>query len=305
MLGLKHAQPSDPQSEPPSEPPPVVALRPKASDALSLSLSPRTMRRTIGGLVALFLVLFFWRTIFVPIGSGHAGVLWSRFGGGTVLDKVYQEGYRVKYPWDSMAVYDLRLHKMEEELTVLTRDGLEVSMTVTARFAPRRERLPLLHQRIGPDYRETVVWPDVIAAVRSVVRQFKPEDLHVLGEEMLSERINAAAKAAITPYSVDLDGVLITKVRLPETVQNAIQEKLSQDQKVLTYDFLLKQAELEKQRRLIEAEGIREFEARSHVSILKWRGIEVTDRLANSPHSKVVVIGNGDDKLPILLSGEK
>jgi regulator of protease activity HflC (stomatin/prohibitin superfamily) len=301
MLGLKRERPSDPQSELT----PVATLRPKGSSALSLSVSPRTMRRTIGGLVALFLVLFFWRTIFVPIGSGQAGVLWSRFGGGTLLNKVYQEGYRVKYPWDSMAVYDLRLRKMQEDVTVLTRDGLEVSMTVTARFAPRRETLPLLHQKMGPDYRDTVVWPDVLAAVRSVVRQFKPEDLRVLGEEKLSEQINAAAKADISPYLVDLDRILITKVHLPETVQNAIQEKLAQEQKVLTYDFLLKQAELEKQRRLVEADGIREFEALSHVSILKWRGIEVTDRLANSPHSKVVVIGNGDDKLPILLSGEK
>jgi hypothetical protein len=62
---------------------------------------------------------------------------------------------------------------------------------------------------------------------------------------------------------------------------------------------------LEKRKRAIEAEGISEFEARSHVSILKWRGIEVTEALANSPHSKVIVLGTGADQLPILLSGDK
>jgi regulator of protease activity HflC (stomatin/prohibitin superfamily) len=163
----------------------------------------------------------------------------------------------------------------------------------------------MLHRKVGPDYREKVVWPDVVSVVRHVIRQYKPEDLHVLGEEKLSAQINAAAKAAIEPYWIDLDQILITKIRLPERIQNAIQEKLAQEQKVLTYDFLLKQADLEKQKRMIEAEGIREFEARSHVSILKWRGIEVTEALANSPNSKVVVLGTAEDKLPILLSGDK
>jgi prohibitin 1 len=268
-------------------------------------LSPRQMKLIVAGLICAFMILYFWRSVFIPIGSGHLGVLWSRFGGGTVIDKVYQEGYRIIFPWDHMSVYDVRVQKMQNEVTVLTRDGLEVAMTVTARFTPRAAQLPTLHQRVGPDYRDKVVWPDVVSVVRHVIRLYKPEEVQVLGEEKLSAQINAGAKAAIDPYWVDLDQILITKIRLPEHIQNAIQEKLAQEQKVLTYAFLLKQADLEKQKRVIEAEGIREFEERSHVSILKWRGIEVTETLANSPHSKVIVLGTGDDKLPILLSGEK
>jgi regulator of protease activity HflC (stomatin/prohibitin superfamily) len=268
-------------------------------------VSPRRMKLIIAGLVGVFLILYLWHLIFVPIGSGHLGVLWSRFGGGTVMDKIYDEGYRAKLPWDLMAVYDTRVQTMQDEVTVLTTDGLEVAMNVTARFVPRAAQLPLLHRKVGPDYRDKVVWPSVVSAVRHVIRQYKPEDLQVLGEEKLSAEVNAAAAAATAPYWVDLDQILITKVRLPERVQSAIQEKLAQEQKTLTYDFLIRQAELEKRKRTIEAESISEFEARSHVSILKWRGLEVTEALTNSPHSKVIVLGTGEDKLPILLSGDK
>ena len=36
-------------------------------------------------------------------------------------------------------------------------------------------------------------------------------------------------------------------------------------------------------------------------SLLKMRGIEATSKLAESPNSKVVVIGSGKDGLPIIL----
>ena len=35
------------------------------------------------------------------------------------------------------------------------------------------------------------------------------------------------------------------------------------------------------------------------------KGIEATEKLAASPNSKIIVIGNGDGDLPIILGGEK
>ena len=40
-------------------------------------------------------------------------------------------------------------------------------------------------------------------------------------------------------------------------------------------------------------------------NLLKMRGIEATSALANSPNSKVVIIGNSKDGLPIILGGDK
>jgi regulator of protease activity HflC (stomatin/prohibitin superfamily) len=176
---------------------------------------------------------------------------------------------------------------------------------VTARFAPRAADLPMLHRSVGPRYRETVVWPDVVAAVRHVIRQFKPDDLRVIGEADLAARIDAEARDDVRRHWVDLDRVLITRVALPERLNAEIENKLAQEQKALTYSFVLKQAEMESKKREIEAAGIKAFEDLSHVSILRWRAIEATERLAASPNTKIVVMGPGQNQLPVLLNADK
>jgi regulator of protease activity HflC (stomatin/prohibitin superfamily) len=263
--------------------------------------SARRMKLTIGGLIGVLALLYLWHSIFIPIRSGQTGVLWSRFNGGTVTDRVYGEGYRVIFPWDSMTIYDTRFQELHEDVQVLTMDRLDLTVSVTTRFRPRPEELAVLHKKIGPRYRETVVRPDVLDAVRRVVRQYRPEEIRILGEGKLSDDVNQAASAAVAGYPIDLDKVLITRIRIPDAVQEAIQAKLAEEQKLLQYEYIVKQAEKQKERRIIEADGIQEFETRSRISILKWRGIEATESLAHSPNSKIIVMGTGDDKLPILL----
>ncbi len=265
-----------------------------------LGVSKLRFRLMVVALALLLLLLALWRDIFIPVGSGQAGVLWSRTRG-TIMDRRYGEGYWAIWPWDRMTVYDLRLQDMHDTVHVLTSDGLQVSMKVTVRFAPRADQLTILHRSVGPRYRETVVWPDVIAAVRHVVRQFRPEDLSVLGEAELAGRVEEAARRSVRGHWVTLDRVLVTEITLPPRVQAQIQEKLADEQKALAAPFILKQAELRRQSWRIEAEGAREFADRAHVSLLQWRSIDALEHLAASPNSKVVVLGGGAAGVPFLL----
>ena len=189
-----------------------VAEAPAAPAGLSayFGMSRRRFRTLLGGLLALFVLLVLWRNIFIPIGSGNAGVLWSRFGGGTVMDRRYDEGEHAIWPWDQMTVYDLRLQEMHGAVPLLTSDGLQVSMRVTVRYAPRPNALTVLHRDVGPGYRATVVWPDMVAAARHIVRQFKPEDLSVVGEAELAARVEAAARSAWTTVKAGAAGHALT-----------------------------------------------------------------------------------------------
>ncbi len=287
------------QIRPPADNETVAA--PPAGLEKYFGMSKRRFRRRVAGLLLLLLLLFLWRYIFIPIASGQAGVLWSRLGGGTVMDRRYGEGYHVIWPWDHMAIYDMRLQEMHDTVQVLTSDGLQVSMQVTVRFAPRADELTVLHRSVGPRYRETVIWPDVVAAVRHVVRRFKPEDLTVLGEEELGDKVDAAARRSVQGHWVDLDRVLITRITLPRRVQAQIQEKLADEQKALAAPFILRQAELKRQSWRIEADGAREFQSRSGISLLKWRNIDALERLASSANSKIVVLGGGESAMPFVL----
>lgn len=271
----------------------------------AVTWSRNRLRLTLGGLTAALVLAYLWRSIFVPIGSGEAGVLWSRLGGGTVMGRVYAEGYSAIWPWDRMAIYDTRLQERHDTVGVLTSDGLEVTLGVTARFAPRPETLTTLHRTVGPGYGSTVVWPDVVAAVRHVVRQFRADDLHVIGEADLGAKVDEASRESVERRGVALDRVLITSIKLPDRVEAEIEQRLAEEQKALAGPSLLHQAEVERQRRQIEAESVREFEARAQIPILKWRGLDAMERLAASPNSKVVVMGDGQAQLPLFIDPDR
>ena len=94
-------------------------------------------------------------------------------------------------------------------------------------------------------------------------------------------------------------------IKLPETIQAAIERKLKQEQESLEYVFRLEKESKEAQRKAIEAEGIKQFQDIVSQGIsanyLRWKGIEATEALANSTNAKVVVIGSGKDGLPLIL----
>ncbi len=72
-------------------------------------------------------------------------------------------------------------------------------------------------------------------------------------------------------------------------------------------EFILTREQQEADRKRIEAKGIADFQdiVAKGISdqLLRWKGIEATEKLANSPNSKVVVIGSGKDGLPLILGG--
>lgn len=272
---------------------PAPEVEADAESAAWLGMFRRRFRLWVGGLLALLILLMLWDRIFIAIGSGESGVLWSRLGEGTMMDRRFTEGHWVIWPWNRMAVYDLRYQEMHGKADVRTRDGLHVAIDMTIRYRPRAAELALLHQRVGPRYRETVLWPDTIAALQQVVGGVKPEELTMSGEAGLARRVEAAARHSVERHWVDLDRVLITRVTLPERVEAQIQEKLADEQKLLS-------ASLKRQAWSIEAEGARQFQARSGTPLVTWRSVDALEKLAQSPNAKVVVLGGGKD-MPFVL----
>ena len=97
------------------------------------------------------------------------------------------------------------------------------------------------------------------------------------------------------------------RVILPQSLQDAISSKLSAQQVVSEYQYIIQRERQESERKAIEAEGIRRFQEIISSSIsdsyLRWRGIDATLRLAESPNSKIVVIGSGVGGMPLILGG--
>jgi hypothetical protein len=108
--------------------------------------------------------------------------------------------------------------------------------------------------------------------------------------------------------AVLLDDVLILGIRFPPAVQAAIDRKMEQYQLREEYSYRIQREELESKRKEIEASGIARFQnivgAGISENYLRWKSIDATLALAQSPNTRVVVVGNCRDNMPLFVNGD-
>lgn len=258
--------------------------------------------------IAVFLLILFWNRITVTIPAGHGGVLFRLFGGGVDTERTYEEGFHFMLPWNTMYVYETRQQETSEEMSALSSNGLEIKIEFSTWYQPKWEDLGILHAQIGTNYLNRIVIPAMRSAARSVVGRYTPEQIYSTKRDAIQEEIFEETKKLLDEKYVQLNQVLIRSVTLPPTIKSAIESKLKQEQEALEYEFKLDKAAQEAERQRVEAEG--KAKANSIVSasitdkILRDKGIEATLKLAESPNSKVVIIG-GNDGMPIILGDVK
>ena len=87
-----------------------------------------------------------------------------------------------------------------------------------------------------------------------------------------------------------------------------MKENLVKSKCLLEYEFKLESARKEAEKVRIDAKGKadanRILNSSLTTNILRDKGIEATTKLAESPNSKVIVIGSGKDGLPIILGNQ-
>jgi regulator of protease activity HflC (stomatin/prohibitin superfamily) len=222
--------------------------------------------------------------VLVTVPSGQVGVLWKRFGGGTVLDprQLRDEGLRFILPWNRLFLYDLRLQSATETYNAISRDGISLSATINIRYRLRRDSVPQLHQTIGPKYVNRLVAPEIGNRMREVIAEYTAEDVYstkrseiqskirqraesMLGEKMMVGGENAEDNAS--PYRVPLYAMLnlidtlILGIELPTAVVTAINRKIEQYYISEEYKFRVAREIRESERKKIEAEGISEIQS--------------------------------------------
>jgi regulator of protease activity HflC (stomatin/prohibitin superfamily) len=270
----------------------------------------------LGGLLVLLILAVLSPRMFITIPAGHEGALFKRFQGGTDVEQAYDEGFHIVWPWNTMYIYDVRFQNQSSTFDAHTSDGLNLVADVAFRFRVTRRNVPLLHKYIGPDYVEKLILPSLGARVREEVSRHTPEEVYSTKRLEIQQRIRDGMRREfeMDPEAdtllqrvefVELDEIFLRDVELPESLQKSMIEKNQQLQMMLEYDYRIEREKKESERKRIEAEGIRQFQDIVKDGItdryLMWKGIDATLQLAQSPNSKVVVIGNTKTGLPILL----
>ncbi len=255
------------------------------------------------GFIVFLLVV---NNIMITIPSGHAGVLYRKFGSGTVIDKEYPEGVHLIAPWNTMFLYNMRTQSREETMGVLSSNGLSIDIDVSFRYAPNKDKLGILHKEIGQDYLESIIIPEIRSSTRKIIGQYEPEGLYSNNRDDIQQEIFVEVSRKVAAKNIVLDELLIRSIGLPPTIRAAIENKLKQEQESKEYEFRIEKERKEAERKRIEAEGIKAFQDIVSDGItdklLRWKGIEATLELSKSENTKVVVVG-GSDGLPLILGG--
>ncbi len=255
--------------------------------------------------IGIILLIFISKST-VTLDAGEAGVLWKRFAGGVVTDQPpLGEGFHLVAPWNTVIVYETRQQELTEKMKVLSSNGLDIQLEATAWYQPVTLELGFLHQTKGTNYLDRVLKPAMRSATRSVVGRYTPEQIYSSKRDAIQEEIYDETKKIVEDQHIQLNDVLVRDVTLPAAIKDAIERKLSQEQTSLEYKFKLEIAEKEAEKQRIEAQGKadanRILSASLTDKILQDKGIEATLKLAQSPNSKVVVVGGGKDGLPLIL----
>ncbi len=261
------------------------------------------------GAIVVIVLLGLSSSIFFTVQANERAVLFKKFSGGLDKENVIAPGFHVKAPWNDLIRFDVAENKAEETMDVLDKNGLSITVDISVRFYPKFSKIGDIYERFRLGYINTLVIPEVRSTVRQVMGRFTAEEIYSTKRAEVETAIKTETAAVLgnETNNVTMTTLLIRSINLPEKIKAAIENKLQQEQEALAYQFRLDKEKSEAERKRIAAEG--ESTANKIINnsltpaLLKMRGIEATLKLAESPNSKVVVIGQGDGGMPLILGG--
>ena len=234
----------------------------------------------------------------------HVGVL-ETFG--KVQDETWGPGLHAWAPWLGVHRINCRTLQMEERTTTPTGEGLLVGLDVSVVYHADAEKAAVTFGRYGglDGLQANVLVPEFRSMIRDVTAGFNTVDLYSGRRQEVSEKMIAELRKRMEGRGISIEAVLLRNVELPKQVSDAVETKLAADQKAQQMEFVLRKEEREAERKRIEARGISDFQrivtAGITPGLLTWKGIEATEKLAESPNAKFVVIG-GKNGLPLILN---
>ncbi len=260
------------------------------------------------GIIA-FILLIFGSATFVTLQPGQKGVIFRKFSGGLDKEHIHSAGFHIIAPWNDMIIYDIKEQKVDETMDVLEKNGLPINVDISVRFFPIYNKIGELHEKFGIKYIDKLVIPEVRSTVRQVMGRYTAEEIYSTKRAEVEENIKSETEAVLNKAenNIRMTALLIRSINLPVDYKKSIENKEIKRQEALAYQYILEKEKSEAERKKIQAEG----EAKANqiinssltTNLLKMRGIEATLDLANSKNSKIVVIGNGKDGMPMILGG--
>jgi regulator of protease activity HflC (stomatin/prohibitin superfamily) len=279
----------------------VIFFTLKVTDGDTKTKSLRYLALLIGSLFALSFVLKTILRFLVIIPAGEVGVSETL---GTVSTNTLNPGVHLVNPLTDVETFSTRLQDIKETVDTTSKEGLTFNIDVSLQYRLNPQKAGEVYQKIGDNEEEIIV-----SRFRSLIRQITAQyDLKTIyGEKRaeISQNLKQKMAQELEPLGFIVEETLLRNIILPENIQASIQSKVTVEQENQKLDLEIAKARKDAERKKIEAQGV----ATSQKiladgltdQVLKLKAIEATQKLAESQNSKIIIIGGGQDKLPIIL----
>lgn len=261
----------------------------------------RTSSLIMGAVAAVFALIAFSQ-MFTVVPAGNVGVV-DFFG--TVSDNTLKAGINFVNPLARVIKFSVKTQEIKEVMDVPSKEGLTVQLEVSALFHMNPDKAAEVYKTVGENFVEIILEPNFRSVARGVTAGYEAKALYTSERELLAQSILKEIEKTVEPRGITVEGVPLRRVGLPPDLSKAIEEKLRADQESQRMQFILLKEKQEAERKRIEAQGISDFQnivARGiSEQLLRWKGIEATEKLAGSANAKIVIIGAGKDGLPLIL----
>ncbi len=250
----------------------------------------------VGGILALM-------QVFTVVPAGTVGVVDFL---GNVSSNTLKAGVNFVNPLANVIKFSIKTQEIKETMNVPSKEGLSVQLEISLLYSLDPDNASKIYKSVGENYGEIILMPQFRSVVRGVTAKYDAKALYTASREQLAGEIKHDLENLVGPRGITIESAPMRQIILPSGLTASIEEKLKAEQESQRMQFILKREEQEADRKRIEAKGVADFQdivARGiSQQLLEWKGIEATEKLANSPNAKIVIIGSGKNGLPIILN---
>jgi regulator of protease activity HflC (stomatin/prohibitin superfamily) len=227
----------------------------------------KNIGKTILVALIIIVVLIFLFKIYIVIDPGEKAVIFNKATGN--LRVTPNEGFYFLVPLvEEPTVYDMKARtytmsiatlegeiKGDDSLQALTSDGQTVLLDISVRYHPDPDNLDKLHRRLGIDFVNKVIRPQVRSTVRMIVSEYPVLDVYSGKRMLIQSAIEKGLRESFKKNFITLEEVLLRNVQFSREFQQAIENKQIAQQDAQRMKYVLERQEQEKKRKIIEAEG--------------------------------------------------
>jgi prohibitin 2 len=207
----------------------------------------------IGALVIAGLIIFFGT--FYTIQSGQEGVLLTFNKAAT--DGI-QPGLHVKVPLAQKIVkFDVKTQKYQVGAAAASKDLQDVSTDVAVNYHLTAGTTPQVFSEMGVHYEERVIMPAVQEVVKAVTAKFTAEELITKRAEV-SNGIYTDLKERLGSRGLLVENIAITNFKFSDSFTQAIEAKVTAEQKSLEQKNLLEKIKYEADQVRAAAQGAKD-----------------------------------------------